>query len=265
MSLQRSEVPSNDGTKVPVWTSGRGRPLLIVHGAAGTHATWEVMREHLDRHFTIAIMDRRATSGDPSSPLEMTREFEDVAAVATLLGRDLALFGHSSGAVCGLGAAPSIPELRQLLLYEPPLEQGAHYPTAVRKMQQLLKAGDIDAVYDAWLKDYVHVPEAAAEQVKASPIGASMRPLAQYLPREMAAHLAWSFDPGTLSGVSARTVYLVGSETPQENLELRGLIKLLEPPLPNFMVREIPGHGHFANFFAPELLAKLILDESART
>src|SRR5262245_18309400 len=100
MSPQRSEVPSNDGAKVPVWTSGRGRPLLIVQGAAGTHGTWEVTREHLDRHFTVAIMDRRATSGDPSSPLEMTREFEDVAAVASLLGRDLVLFGHSSGAVC---------------------------------------------------------------------------------------------------------------------------------------------------------------------
>src|SRR5262245_6967628 len=223
MSPQRSEVPSNDGTKVPLWTSGRGRPLLIVHGAAGTHGTWEVMREHLDHHFTVAIMDRRATSGDPSSPLEMTREFEDVAAVASLLGRDLALFGHSSGAVCALGAAPSIPELRQLLLYEPPLERGAHFSTALQEMQQLLKAGDIDAVYDAWLKDYVGLPEAVAEQWKASPIGASMRPHAQYLPREMAAHLVWTFDPRTLSGVSARTVYLVGSETPQEEMTLRGL------------------------------------------
>src|SRR5215831_10252761 len=103
-------------------------------------------------------------------------------------------------------------------------------------MHQLLKAGEVDAVYDAWLKDYVRVPEAAAEQVKASPIGASMRPFAQYLPREMAAHLAWTFDPRMLRGVSARTVYLVGSETPQENMELRGFIKLLEQALTNFTV-----------------------------
>src|SRR5262245_52887170 len=124
MSPQRNEVRSNVGTKVPVWTSGHGRPLLIVHGAAGTHDTWERLRGHLDGHFTVAIMDRRVTSGDPSSQLEMTREFEDVAAVARSLGRNLALFGHSSGAVCALGAAPSIPELTHLLLYEPPLERG---------------------------------------------------------------------------------------------------------------------------------------------
>src|SRR5262245_28510702 len=127
MSPQRSEVRSKDGTIVPLWTSGRGRPLLIVHGAAGTHGTWEMMREHLDAHFTVAIMDRRATFGDPSSGLEMTREFEDVATVACSLGPDLALFGHSSGAVCALGAAPAIPELTHLLPYEPPFEQGAHY------------------------------------------------------------------------------------------------------------------------------------------
>lgn len=260
MTLQRSEAQSNDGTQVSVWTSGRGRPLLIVHGAAGTHHTWEMMREHLDPYLTVAIMDRRATSGDPSSRLEMTREFEDVAAVARSLPGDLAVLGHSSGALCALGAAPLIPNLRHLLLYEPPLERGAHYPIALQKLNQLLKKGDIDAVYDSWLKDYVRVPEVVAEQIKASPIGASMRPLAQYLPREMAAHLAWTFDPPAYSGVSARTVYLVGSETPEENLELRGFIKLLEKALPSFAVREIPQQGHFANFFAPQLLAAIILE-----
>jgi pimeloyl-ACP methyl ester carboxylesterase len=260
MSLERSEVRSNDGMQVPVWTSGRGRPLLIVHGAAGTHDTWEMMREHLDPHLTVAIMDRRATSGDPLSQLEMTREFEDVAAVARSFRGDLALFGHSSGALCALGAAPLIPNLRHLVVYEPPLERGAHHPIALEKMQQLLKKSDIDAVYDAWLKDYVRLPDAVAEQVKASPIGASMRPFAQYLPREMAAHLAWTFDPRAFSRVSARTVYLVGSETPEENMELRGFIKLLEQTLTNFTLSEIPGQGHWANFLAPELLAAIILE-----
>jgi pimeloyl-ACP methyl ester carboxylesterase len=260
MNPRRSEVRSNDGAQVPVWTSGRGRPLLIVHGAAGTHDTWEMMREHLDAHFTVSIMDRRATSGDPSSLLEMSREFEDVAAVARSLGGDLALLGHSSGALCALGAAPLIPNLHHLLLYEPPLERGAHYPIALQKLQQLLKQGDIDAVYDAWLKDYVRLPAALAEQIKTSPVGASMRPLAQYLPREMAAHLAWTFDPHAFSSVSARAVYLVGSETPEASVELRGFIKLLEQALTNFAVREIPGQGHFANFFAPELLAAILLE-----
>ena len=60
--------------------------------------------------------------------------------------------------------------------------------------------------------------------------------------------------------MSARAVYLVGSETPEANVELRGFIKLLEQALTNFAVREIPGQGHFANFFAPELLAAILLE-----
>src|SRR4029453_3342475 len=260
MTSEQSEVRSLDGTQVPVWTSGRGRPLLIVHGAAGTHDAWEMMRVHLDGHLTVAIMNRRVTSGDPLSQLELTREFEDVAAVARSLRGDVAILGHSSGALCALGAAPSIANLRHLLLYEPPLERGAHYPIALQKLKELLTKGDIDGVYDAWLKDYVRLPEVVAEQVKASPVGASMRPFAQYLPREMAAHLAWTFDPLALRGVSARTVYLVGSETPHDNLELRGFVKLLEQALKDFTVRVIPGQGHFANFFAPERLAAIILE-----
>jgi hypothetical protein len=38
----------------------------------------------------------------------------------------------------------------------------------------------------------------------------------------------------------------------------------LEQALKDFTVREIPGQGHFANFFAPERLAAIIL-ESIRT
>jgi hypothetical protein len=120
---------------------------------------------------------------------------------------------------------------------------------------ELLRTG---GVYDTWLKEYVRIPEAIAEQVKASPVGASMRPRAQYLPREMAAHLAWTFDADALRGIPARTVYLVGSETPKENAELRGFIPLLEQVVPDFSVRELPGQGHFANLFAPELLAEAI-------
>jgi pimeloyl-ACP methyl ester carboxylesterase len=218
------------------------------------------MRKHLDAHFTVAIMNRRAIEGDLLTPLKMEQEFDDIAAVARALDGDLAVLGHSSGALCAIGAAPLIPRLRNLLLYEPPLERGPHYRVALEKLQQFLIAGDVDAVYDAWLREYLRIPEAVAEQAKASPIGVAMRPFAQYLPREMAAHLAWTFDPESLCDVTAKTTYLVGSKTAEDNLELRGFIPLLEQALPDFTVRELPRQGHFANFFAPELLAEAIIE-----
>ena len=60
----------------------------------------------------------------------------------------------------------------------------------------------------------------AAEAAKASPVGAAMRPFAEYLPREMAAHLAWTFDAGALKSLSTRVVYLVGAQTPHDVLRV---------------------------------------------
>jgi pimeloyl-ACP methyl ester carboxylesterase len=208
-------------------------------------------------------MDRRATFGDPLSQLSLTREFEDVAAAVGSLGSDVALFGHSSGALCALGASLLTPGISHLILYEPPLEQGPQYAIALRELQALLTAGDVDRVLDVWLTDYVGMPVPVAEKVKRSPIGADIRPFAQFLPREMAAHLDWHVDPAAFARVTAPTIYLVGSDTPEDNAQLRGFISLLQDTMPIFSVREIPGQGHFANYFAAELLAKTILESMA--
>jgi hypothetical protein len=46
--------------------------------------------------------------------------------------------------------------------------------------------------------------------------------------------------------------FLVGSDTPQENVQLRGFIPLCREAVSNFAVHEMPGQAHFANLFAPE-------------
>ena len=260
MPPRRYEIPSTDGTPIPVWQSGNGRPLLIVHGATTDHRSWDAVREHLEPHVTVAALNRRNIVGDPLSHYDLAIEFEDVAAVAKALGGEVDVFGHSSGALCALGAALLTPNLRRLVLYEPPLAKGPHYPAALGRLDELLRAGDIDGVFDAWLKDYAGMPEGVAEELKASPIGAEIRPFAQYLPREMAAQLAWTFDQQAFAGLPAPTLFLTGAETPEEDEALRGYIGLLKGVIPNFTVREIPGQGHMANFLAPALLAEIILD-----
>lgn len=260
MSNRHQVVESADGTPLPVWLSGQGAPLLIVHGAATNHESWEAVRALLEPYVTVAVMDRRATFGDPLSRLDISTEFDDVAAVAGSLGDEVAVLGHSSGAQCALGAAPAIPSLAALILYEPPLDNDARYLPGLRKLEALLRAGDIDGVYDTWLKEYVGMPEDVAEEVKASPIGANIRSFAEYLPREMAAHVAWELEPEAFAAVRAPTTYLVGEHTPKENEQLRGLIAILEEVMPKFRVRELPGQGHFANFLAPDLLAEAVLD-----
>ena len=259
MAASRHEVTSQDGTLIPVWTSGSGRPLLIIHGATTNHHQWDAVAEHLNPHLRVVAMDRRCTMGDPLARYDMEREFEDVAAVAATLGDEVDIFGHSSGALCALGASLQTPNLRRLILYEPPLEGDPRLPPIVQRLWERLRAGDIDGVLDGWLKEYVGIPDEPAEGLKASPIGADIRPWAQYLPREMSAHLAYEWRPQTFASLAAPTLYLAGQGS-SGNEQLFGFVRILEGVIQDFTVREIPGQGHFANFLAPDLLARMILE-----
>ncbi|MEX0785129.1 MAG: alpha/beta hydrolase [Dehalococcoidia bacterium] len=260
MPVERSEVPSTDGTLIPIWKSGSGRPLLIVPGTSTDPRAWDGVRDQIERHVTVAVIERRAILGDPLSQLDMEREFEDVAAVAKGLGDEVDVLGHSSGALCALGASLLAPNLRRLLLFEPPLEEDpVPYQPAMDRMWERLRAADIDGVYDTWLKQYVGIPEEAAEGLKASPAGAAMAPYAQYLPREMASHLAHKWDLKAFADVQTPTLFITGSIS-AGNEQLRGWLPLLEGVMPNFTMREMPGLDHFAPMLAPGVFAAFLLD-----
>jgi pimeloyl-ACP methyl ester carboxylesterase len=145
------------------------------------------------------------------------------------------------------------------VLYEPPLEapQADEYQPRLAKLQALLRANDIEGVYDAWWTVYLGLPPEAAEGIKASPIDAGMRPLARYLPRELNAHLTWTVNLEPLKNVMAPTLYLAGEETPA-GADLLGFLPLLQGVLSNLRVALIPGQGHFANTLAPVLLADIL-------
>src|SRR5688500_6780198 len=90
---------SADGTPLGYRTSGRGEPLLFVHGIATTGADWNFVKPHLRERFSLVVMDRRGrgASGDASEH-SMEREAEDVLAVLDAIDGRL-LVGHSYGAL----------------------------------------------------------------------------------------------------------------------------------------------------------------------
>ena len=108
---------------LPHVRAGSGPPLLLVHGGMGRIERWEALWEPLTSRWRVTAMDRRGrgSSGD-AGPHDLSREFEDVAAVAASLagGDPVDVFGHSYGAVCALGAAANGAPIRRLALYEPP-------------------------------------------------------------------------------------------------------------------------------------------------
>jgi pimeloyl-ACP methyl ester carboxylesterase len=259
----RSQVWRVDGTWIPVWTSGSGPKLLIVHGEATNHESWEGVRRVLNHCFTVITMDRRATFEYPFSALEMEQEIRDVAAVANSLDDDVTILGHSSGALCALGAAPHVPRLHHLLLYEPPLEQGEHVGPAIDRLDRLLRQGDLDGLVDTWLTEYLRLPSDAAEGIKRSEAGVEIRRYASYLPRETAEHRRWRLRPEHCADMGVPVTYLVGGNTPQDSREYRGMIAELGALVPDLRVRELAGELHFAHFSNPELLAMAVREALA--
>ena len=117
----RHAVTSADGTEIGLLTAGDGPPLLLVHGGMGCIESWQPLWEPLTSRYRVTAMDRRGRgrSGD-NQPYQLSREFEDVTAVAASLEGRVDVFGHSYGAVCALGAAAQGAPVRRLALYEPP-------------------------------------------------------------------------------------------------------------------------------------------------
>ena len=50
---------SRDGTAIAYWRSGRGRPLVLVHGTTADHTRWQPVLELFEPDATVYAMDRR--------------------------------------------------------------------------------------------------------------------------------------------------------------------------------------------------------------
>jgi pimeloyl-ACP methyl ester carboxylesterase len=264
MSTQASEspqlqiVPSADGTPISVWVSGRGRPVILVPGAAADHAAWDRVRPFLERHFRVVAVDRRSSAGDPNERLPLEREFEDLAAVAAAFGDDFDLVGHSSGAVCAIGAAPRLRGLRRLVVYEPPLVQ-PDWIELSQRLDQLQASGDLDAVLETFLRQALGLTPDVVTAQRAHPSWQQRVASASCLPREAWALARWQPDPVVLSGVQSPTLLITGGDTPLSHHH-RGYAPILRRALPHFETRELAGQTHFAHLQAPKQFAEVVLD-----
>jgi len=99
-------LTSKDGTRIAYKQSGKGPPLLLIHGSGIDHTYWEPVTAKLERNFTVYTVDRRGRgeSGD-KEPYSIQWEFEDAAAIIDGISGPVDVVGHSYGALCALEAA----------------------------------------------------------------------------------------------------------------------------------------------------------------
>lgn len=98
-----NRIISKDSTPIAYQQSGKGPPLVLVHGTTADHTRWAPVLQPLEEHFTLYALDRRGRgeSGDADAEhYSIEREFDDVAAVVDSIGEPAYLLGHSYGALC---------------------------------------------------------------------------------------------------------------------------------------------------------------------
>ncbi|MCV2490044.1 alpha/beta hydrolase [Geodermatophilus sp. YIM 151500] len=255
-------VTSSDGTRIGYWRSGSGPPLVMVHGGMADHTTLARVVPLLESRLTVYAVDRRGrgASGDGRNHA-IEREYDDIAAVVDAAARDsggtVALFGHSFGATCALGAVLRAPDVGRLILYEPAFRGVFDYPAGLLdRITALVAAGRADEALAAAFLERVGVSAAELDALRALPSWTARIGSAATVPRELRLDATLAFDPAPYTTCTTPTRLLLGEASPAGQ---RSVVRSIASALPGGRIVVLPGQGHMAQATAPELVANAVI------
>lgn len=243
-------VTAPDGIDIAFETAGAGPPLVLVHGTSADRSRWTPVLPALAQSFTTVAVDRRGRGDSGDSPeYAIEREFGDVAAVVNAVG-PAALFGHSYGAICALGAAMLSDGVTRLVLYEPPI--GIAAPAGVtEELERLLDAGDRASVVATFLSRVPRVPDHEIELLQSLPMWPARVAAAHTLPREIRTAGVFEPDPAQVGALDVPVLLLIGGDSPAP---MRAASEKLASMLPDATTMVMPGQQHVAMDTAPDLV-----------
>ena len=250
-------VRSGDGTRIAYWSSGEGPPLVLVHGATSDHTTFRFVTPLLVEHFTLVAVDRRGRgeSGD-AAEYALERELDDLARVVDSLDGPVDVFGHSFGATVALAAAPTMRNLRRLVLYEPSPGINVVPAVDVARFEALVEAGEREAALVAAYGSFGLTPAEVA-QIRDSPVWPARVAAVHTIAREIRAEEGYRVEPGRFAQLDIPVLLLLGEESPAW---ARDGAERIRAALPDARISVLPGQGHTAILTAPELVVDELLD-----
>ena len=254
---------SRDGTEIGHFSSGDGPPLLLIHGGLGDHTRWDVLRPYLEPNFTVHAMDRRGRGASGDGPeYQLEREFEDVAAVVEAIahrsGSAVAVYGHSYGGLCALGAAALTSGIDKLALYEgwPPVDPGAWTPPpgSLERLEELMAAGEREAVLETFLREFANMSGQEIAAYRTQPSWQGRVAAAHTIIREERAFQERAFAPEVAGGIAMPTLLMVGED---QTLDWRA--ETVRDALPDARICVLEGQAHTADIVAPKLVAAQLI------
>jgi pimeloyl-ACP methyl ester carboxylesterase len=252
-------ITSKDGTVIAFERSGKGPPLVLVHGTTADHTRWKPVLPQLESHFAVYSVDRRGRGGSgDAQPYTIEREFEDIAAVVDAIGQPVLLLGHSYGAICALEASLRTRNLRKLVLYEPPIRTGGslYPPGTVERIQALLDVGELDSVVTTFFREVVRASDEEIGMLRSLPNWPARVAAAHTIPRELRINDEYVFEPVRFSAMRVPTLLLLGGSSPPM---FKDAVEAVRAALPDAHVTVLPGQQHAAMNTAPDLFLREVL------
>lgn len=252
-------ITSPDGIAIAYTRSGKGPPLVLIHGTAEDQARWTPILRPLAEHFTIYAIDRRGRnqSGDAEA-YSLQDEATDLVAVVDAIGGPVHLLSHSYGALCLMEAALRSERLGKLIFYEPPMPlKGDFYaPGSIEGLEALLRQDDRVGVITTFLRDFLHLSPLELELVTYLPFWPGRVAAAHTIPRELRQIQGYRFHAERFRALEAPTLLMLGGDSPHY---MKDAVDALHDTLPNSTVSLLPGQQHNAISLAPDLFVREVL------
>jgi len=245
-------------TQLAYHRSGRGAPLVLVHGFPLDRAFWNPLLPHLEAHFDCIVPDLRGFGDSPAT--EPGYSLDDMAADLSALLNELGLpeaffAGHSMGGYVSLAFARGFGN--QLLglgllgtqtAADTPEKKTGRYDTIEQVKHEGLSA--VLDMADKLTADSRHAPALRAIIHSQQPAGL------------MGALQAMAERPDSRSVIAALTVPVVIVHGLEDGLVPIERAREMKAALPTSLLKELPGIGHSPPFESPEQTAaalKLLL------
>lgn len=254
----RSEIESADGTRIRWLAAGEGPPLVLVPGGlGGEHAFDPLVAQLIGRLNCITIGRRGKGFSDDAAVYSYDHEYEDIAAVVDAVGPPRFLFGHSSGAICALGAT-LVSGVDKLVLVEPPLplEAPAIDPEYHAAVREALSDGDLETAVLVALRHALKVEPAAIEALRSRDDWPEVLQRGVAWLRELDEINQLPADVERYRGIEVPTLLIFGTATQSRRLKA---VEALSEAMPNAQVIGFTGYGHDVANAAAEDVASAVL------
>lgn len=233
------KLVSVNGTELEYSVSGRGDPVLLIHGSILADAFAPLVAEPRLRKYRLIRYHRRGFAGSARAKgaVSIADQAADARALLDRLGIAKAhVVGHSYGAVIGLQLALDAPSrVRSLALLEPPLfdlvPSGPAFSAGLEPAFKMYQAGDKAGAIDAFMRD-VAGPEYRARLTPA--IGAAgfdqaVADADTFFQVEVPALQQWRFAREDARRIQVPVLTVVGAESAPAFKDVHALLKELYP------------------------------------